>query len=99
MLESPEPPSASTVTSLALTQARVLRVRQTRRRSVGPEIVIPAPESEERDTTAVEWMEWRQTHDRVEQWLKDNAQTEPDESHVVAMLLDPDPRKGALYRT
>ncbi|XP_063863893.1 uncharacterized protein LOC135102539 isoform X1 [Scylla paramamosain] len=97
--KSPEPPSASAVTSLALTQARVLRVRQSRRRSVGPEIVIPAPESEERDTTAVDWMEWRQTHDRVEQWLKDNAQTEPDESHVVAMLLDPDPRKGALYRT
>ena len=62
-------------------------------------MVVPSPESEERDTSAAEWVEWRKTHDRVEQWLKDNAQTEADESHVVAMLLDPDPRKGALYRT
>lgn len=78
-------------------QVRVVRVSRLRRRSTTSD-VVPPPEPEEPGKQEAEWLEWRQVHDRVYQWLKDNAAVDADESHVIAMLLDTDHKKGALYR-
>ncbi|XP_071550979.1 uncharacterized protein [Panulirus ornatus] len=79
-------------------KVRVVRVGKLRRKSLGSEVPLP-PEGEEPAKEESEWLEWRRTHDRVQQWLKDNTLIEADESHVVAMLLEPDAKKGALYRS
>ncbi|KAK3872586.1 hypothetical protein Pcinc_022345 [Petrolisthes cinctipes] len=81
---------------------RVVRVGKLRRRSThtSSSNIIPTQDKEDKqDREAAEWLEWRRTHDRVLEWLRSNAQVEADESHVISMLLDPDPKKGGLFRT
>lgn len=80
----------------------MVRVGKLRRRSthISSSDIIPAQETEDRqDREAAEWLEWRRTHDRVLEWLRGNAQVEADESHVIAMLLDPDPKSRGFFRT
>ncbi|KAG7157770.1 hypothetical protein Hamer_G021458 [Homarus americanus] len=79
-------------------KVRVVRVNKMRRKSLIAD-VLPPQEDEEPAREEAEWLEWRRVHDRVEQWLRDNTKVDPDESHVVAMLLDPDTKKAALFRS
>ncbi|KAK8746662.1 hypothetical protein OTU49_017126, partial [Cherax quadricarinatus] len=79
-------------------KVRVVRVGKVRRKSVGSG-VLPPQESEEPAKEEAEWLAWRRVHDRVQQWLRDNTRVQADESHVTAMLLEPDSKKVALYRS
>nr|XP_045595236.1 uncharacterized protein LOC123756198 [Procambarus clarkii] len=76
-------------------KVRVVRVGKVRRRSLAAE-VLPPQEDLEPAREEAEWLAWRRVHDRVEEWLRDNTRADPDESHVVAMLLETDSKKAAL---
>ncbi|XP_047483046.1 uncharacterized protein LOC125035029 [Penaeus chinensis] len=53
---------------------------------------------ERTEMNPTEWLDWRSVHDRVDEWLKENCRAEADESHLVALLQDLDPKKGHFFR-
>nr|XP_027220803.1 uncharacterized protein LOC113813059 [Penaeus vannamei] len=53
---------------------------------------------ERTEMNPAEWLDWRSVHDRVDEWLKENCRVEADESHLVALLQDLDPKKGHFFR-
>ncbi|KAK7081811.1 hypothetical protein SK128_014332, partial [Halocaridina rubra] len=74
---------------------RIVRVSRLRRKSVA--IEVPPSSVEEPPREETEWVEWRRVHDRVDDWLHANSQVEADESHVIAMLMETDHKKGMFF--
>ncbi|XP_064104280.1 uncharacterized protein LOC135214107 [Macrobrachium nipponense] len=75
---------------------RIVRVSKLRRKSVALELPKPAEDDAPREEA--EWVEWRRVHDSVTNWLADNSKVEPDESHIITMLMEADQKKSIFLK-